>query len=33
MIRSPSSTRLKSVIALVVFFAIRASSGVRYPTD
>src|SRR5688572_17058501 len=32
MMRSPSSTRLKSVIARVVFLAIRASSGLRYPT-
>ena len=29
MTRSPSSIRLKSVIALVVFLAIRASRGLR----
>src|SRR3989442_15714021 len=30
MMRSPSSMRLKSVIAFVVFLAMRASRGLRY---
>ena len=34
MIRSPSSSRVEVVIALVVFLAIRASSGLRcHPPD
>src|SRR3954463_9384313 len=33
MMRSPSSTRLKSLIAFVVFFAMRASMGLRYDME